>query len=136
MSIWKFLGILISLTAMQASYAHGEDEPGPHNGIIRMPGSYHVEVIPGKDALDVMLLDINFKNPTVLNSHIKVRIKTAHNAYVIRCESMDNYFSCPVNANMLSRNGTLEIRSKRQLAEGMTVEYPLPLELPKPKQSV
>src|SRR3990167_10537225 len=104
MNIWKCLAIMMFiLTAAQTSLAHGEDEPGQHNGIIRMPGGYHVEVIPGKETVDIMLLDNNFKNPTVLNSHIKARIKTAHNAYVIRCETMDNYFSCPISASMLSR---------------------------------
>lgn len=136
MAIWKYpVSLTLSLILMPACYAHGEDKPGPHNGAVRMPGNYHVEVIPDKDALNVMLLDANFKNPTVLNSSIKVKIKHGRNAYVLRCESMDNYFSCPVNANMLAQKGTLQIESERQQTEGDPVEYPLPLKIAEENQA-
>lgn len=134
MNIWKYMTIA-ALTVSHSAYAHGEDTPGPHNGFIKMPGSYHIEVIPGKNSVDIMLLDANLKNPTVLNSHIKVKIKHGTNAYVLRCESMENYFTCPVSEKVLSREGTLVIQSARQLAEGNTMEYPLPLKLAEEKQS-
>ena len=131
MAIWKYPATFIfTLLFAFACYAHGEDKPGPHNGAIRMPGAYHVEVIPGKDALNIMLLDINFKNPTVLNSFIKVNIKQGKSAYVLRCESMDNYYSCPVSTKLLARKGTLHVESERQMAEGIPVEYTLPLKIP------
>lgn len=136
MAIWKYpVSLTLSLLLTSACYAHGEDQPGPHHGIIRMPGDYHVEVIPDKDALNIMLLDVNFKNPTVLNSSIKVKIKHGHNAYVLRCESMDNYFSCPVSEKMLAQNGTLQIESERQQSEGAAVEYPLPLKMAEEHQT-
>lgn len=120
-----------ALTCSSATFAHGENELGPHNGFIKMPGAYHVEVIPGKDTLDVMLLDANFKNATVLNSHIKVKISNGKQTYALRCESMDNYFSCPISAKLLARNGKLHIESERQLNAGMPVEYSLPLQVDK-----
>jgi hypothetical protein len=123
--------LIILLALANTAYAHGEDEPGPHNGYIKMPGAYHIEVIPAKHAVDIMLLDVNFKNPTVLNSHIKAKVKTGDQTYTLKCESMDNYFSCPLHEKMLSNKGTLIIESERQLAEGTPVEYPLPLRLEK-----
>lgn len=131
MTIWKYSATsVLALLLTSVCFAHGEENPGPHNGVIRMPGAYHVEVIPDKDSLNIMLLDMNFKNPTVLNSFIKVKIKHGKNAYTLRCESMDNYYSCPVNTKMLARKGTLHIESERQMAEGSPVEYALPLQIP------
>ena len=136
MAIWKYPAtIVFTLLFASTCFAHGEDKPGPHNGAIRMPGAYHIEVIPGKDALNIMLLDINFKNPTVLNSFIKVKIKHGKNAYALRCESMDNYYSCPVSTKLLARKGTLSIESERQMAEGIPVEYALPLIVPEDTQT-
>lgn len=136
MAIWKYpVSFTLSLLLTSACLAHGEDKPGPHHGAISMPGDYHVEVIPDKDALHVMLLDVNFKNPTVLNSSIKVKIKHGRNAYVLRCESMDNYFSCPVSSKILAQNGTLHIESERQQAEGAPVEYSLPLKIAEENQT-
>lgn len=115
-----------------AAFAHGEDQPGPHHGYIRMPGAYHIEVIPNKDSLDIMLLDINFKNPTALNSSVKAVIKTSKkNAYVLNCESMDSYFTCPINEKMLGKKGKLLIESSRLQEEGVPVEYALPLKFEK-----
>ena len=135
MNIRKYLALTVVLLS-QNSFAHGEDQLGPHSGYVKEPGSYHVEVIPGKDTLDIMLLDANFKNPTVLNSHIKVKIKQGSNAYVLRCESMENYFSCPVSDKMLAREGSLVIQSARQQEEGDAVTYPLPLRLTDDTQTV
>lgn len=130
MKIWMYLGLMI-LAVTNIAYAHGEDELGPHNGYIRMPGTYHVEVIPAKEELQIMLLDINFKNPTVLNSRVNVKIKNGSNAYLLRCKSEDNYFACPVSAHMLTRSGVLIVQSARQFDKGAQVEYLLPLALPK-----
>ena len=121
----------LTITLTATVLAHGEEELGPHQGYINMPGAYHVEVIPSKDTLDIMLLDVNFKNPTVLNSHIKAKITSGSQTVELKCESMANYFSCPVNPSMLTSKGALVVDSERQLAEGSAVEYPLPLRLEK-----
>ncbi len=134
MNIRKYLGFTAVLLT-QSIFAHGEDQLGPHSGYVKEPGSYHVEVIPGKETLDIMLLDANFKNPTTLNSHIKVKIKHGTNAYVLRCESMENYFSCPVSEKMMAQEGTLVIQSARQQEEGDPVTYPLPLRLTQDNQT-
>lgn len=126
MPLGKKILLAMMLSGSTTLFAHGEDAPGPHNGFVRMPGAYHVETIPTKDALDIMLLDVNFKNPTVLNSNIKVSIKSGKQVYHLSCESMENYFTCPVSTKLLNR-GTLVIESVRQQSEGIPVEYPLPL---------
>lgn len=133
MYIWTcFITFTAASLLSSAAFAHGEDRPGPHHGYIKMPGTYHVEVIPSKNSLDIMLLDINFKNPTALNSSVKAIIKTSRkNTYVLNCESMDNYFTCPVNEKILSKKGKLLIESARLQEEGAPVEYALPLRFEK-----
>lgn len=119
------------LTVTTSVYAHGEDKLGPNKGYIRMPGPYHIEVVPLKNKLNVVLLDLNLKNPTVLNSFVKVRVTSGSESYMLHCEPQSNYFSCPVNSHLLKQIGTLKIESERQLTEGISVEYPLPLRLKK-----
>jgi hypothetical protein len=127
----RFSVLAALLTLSHIVYAHGEDELGPHKGYIKMPGAYHVEVITNKDKLDIMLLDVNFKNPTVLNSHMKAKIKNDNEIHILKCETMDNYYSCAIDAALLNSKGVLVIESERQFAEGMPVEYALPLKLEK-----
>ncbi len=56
-------------------FAHGEDKPGPHGGFIRMPGAFHTEVVKEKEGYRVYLLDINWKNPSVLDSAVLASIE-------------------------------------------------------------
>lgn len=114
---------------LSSALAHGEDELGPHQGFVRMPGAYHLEVIKSDHGVDIMLLDMGFKNPTVLNSSIKVSIQSDGKTYTIPCESETNYFSCHVKKKLLNHDGKLVVTSIRQLDEGETVEYPLPLKV-------
>ena len=54
--------IFSTLTVLSVNlFAHGEDKPGPHGGYIRMPGSFHTEVVKEKAGYRVYLLDINWK---------------------------------------------------------------------------
>lgn len=130
--MYKRIGLaLFSFIFSTASLAHGEDALGPHKGYVKMPGAYHVEVVPGENKIDIILLDINFKNPTVLNSYVKAQIKSRNSSYSLECEALDNHFSCPVSSRLLAKKGSLYVESERQLAEGTRLEYALPLRLGK-----
>lgn len=121
--------IALLFLGITTAFAYSEDELGPHNGYVRMPGEYHIEVIKSDKGLDVMLLDMGFRNPTVLNSSIKVSIKADGKTYPVVCESMTNYFSCTVRKKLLEKDGKLVVASIRQLSEGEAVEYNLPLRI-------
>lgn len=65
-------GLLLSIFSTHAS-AHGENKPGPNGGYIRMPGAFHTEIVPnGKHKIKVYLLDIEWKNPSVINSKLEI----------------------------------------------------------------
>jgi len=126
----QLITLLSLLTACSITFAHGEDELGPHNGYVRMSGAFHAEVIPEKNDFKIMLLDINFENPTVENSSVKaVIIGKDKKRTELSCSSKADYFVCPVTKAQLKQTDTLELIPTRQGTTGPAVSYPLPLHL-------
>ncbi len=125
----KFIVFTLIAISARISWGHGESQPGPHGGFIRMPGAFHSEILPvGGGQFKVFLLDINWKNPSVKNSllelnHIeKKKVKAT-------CEEMEAlYFLCsfPKNLNV-TKKGTLLLLSQREGQKGQEVSYQLPL---------
>lgn len=67
--------IMASLFCILDVWAHGEDKLGPDGGFIRMPGAFHAELVPlSKNQVKVYLLDIDWKNPSVKNSMVKLKV--------------------------------------------------------------
>jgi hypothetical protein len=126
----RFMQLIISFLLLGTSYqsfAHGEKQPGPHQGMIRMPGAFHTEVIAEKNGFKVMLLDMQFKNPSIQDSTIEASIKSGKDTIKLTCTTQANYFYCPVDKKIMQQNGELEIKASRQKAVGAAVTYPLPL---------
>lgn len=132
MKIPYLIPLTLLLTTMAASnpvFAHGEDTPGPHGGIIRMPGAFHTEVIPEKNGFKILLVDLNFENPMTKDSGVKAKIKSGEKNTELKCEIKQDYFFCEAPKNLMETKGTLEILPTRHKAEGALVSYPLPLEI-------
>lgn len=112
-----------------SAFAHGEDKPGPHGGVIRMPGAFHTEVVAqGDNAIDVYLLDINWKDPTVKDSSVSVSHVDGKRLTALKCQARENLFSCEAGSRAL-RSGALYVKSSRLRMEGIEVTYPLPLRI-------
>lgn len=123
-----FLVFALSLPALLA-WGHGEDKPGPNNGFIRMPGAYHTEIVPvGTNKMNVFLLDISWKNPSVKNSSLSIthQSKTKVKA---DCEVKDSrYYLCSFPKSVdITKKGKLIVNSQREGQKGMEVSYDLPL---------
>jgi hypothetical protein len=128
----KILNFML-LLAGNFAFAHGEDRPGPNGGYIRMPGGYHTEVVvSGKNRLKVYLLDINWKNPTVKDSSVKVSFAGAKPSST-DCTAAKDHFVCelPKNTN-LTVSGTLTLSSRRAKQAGVDATYALPLSFAAP----
>lgn len=112
------------------AFAHGEDKYGPHGGFIRMPGAFHTELVPvGKNKLKVFLLDIQWKNPSVVKSSVEISFK-GNSATKAKCEVQENYYQCDFpNTIDLTKKGELKVVAQREEQKGMEVSYPLPLKL-------
>ncbi len=128
MKILKTVVAAVLLFNGQFVFAHGEDKPGPHGGFIRMPGAFHTEIVPvAKNKLKVFLLDINWKNPTVLHSTIKVSF-SGEKASEAKCKKEQEAFLCLFDESIdLKAPGKLLVDSTREKQRGVVVEYSTPL---------
>lgn len=114
--------------------AHGEDQPGPHGGSIRMPGAFHTEVIINKDkSVQVYLLDMNFKNPTIKDSKVTVRIENKKKINSLKCAAMGDHFHCH-SEDKQPLKGRLVVEATREKAVGNEAVYELPLKYTPQKQ--
>ncbi len=112
-----------------AAFGHGEDEPGPHGGEIRMPGAFHVEAIERENALRVYLLNMQFEQPQVRDSSVTARLKRGGETVQLNCSVADNApaFRCPVPEGATLERGTLSIEATRAGKPANAAEYDLPL---------
>ncbi len=86
--------IITSLLALNI-FAHGEDLSGQHGGHIQMPSAFHTEVVVDNDkSLRVYLLDLQFQNPVVEESSVKVSLKDKGKTVTFKCPAMNDHFHC------------------------------------------
>jgi len=123
------LALAAALYAPGPALAHGEKEPGPNGGEIRMPGAFHVEAVAGNDALHVYLLDMKFQNPKVARSSVEAELRQRDETWQLDCRAMeaDPRFKCALPAGANLDSGALTVDATRGDAPGATAEYALPL---------
>lgn len=126
----KHFLIVISMLISSSVFAHGEDRLGPHAGYISMPGAFHTELVPdGTHKVKVYLLDIDWKDPTVLNSSIELSFKGKKGARAV-CKAEGDYFQCNfAKAVNLTKKGELSVVASRKDQKGMEVFYELPFKI-------
>lgn len=123
----KYLTALLLTPAL--SWAHGENKAGPHGGHIRMPGAFHTELVLNKDQdLQIYLLDMNFKNPSIKDSKVEVYAKSNSGTQVtFKCPTMGgDHFHC-LPEMKFPLNGELVVKAVREKAVGNEAVYKLPL---------
>jgi hypothetical protein len=124
----------IFLFTVSKVFAHGMNELGPNQGFINMPGNYHTELVALKNGtFKVYLIDINFKNPTIVNSSVDLKLVTNKNTIDFNCSpNPANYFLCSSDkVKKLPKSGKIEIKSMREKSQGGLSSYDLPSELTK-----
>ncbi len=113
--------------------AHGEDQPGPNGGEIRMPGAFHTEIlVQGKDQVRVYLLDMDWKNPTVNESKVEVShlidIAGKTKRHHAQCLKKNDFYLCRFLKDVdLAKGGRLQVTAQREKQKGNVVTYDLPL---------
>lgn len=136
MKSFKFLLAVYALLVSSLVWAHGEDKPGPHGGVIRMPGAFHTELVSqGSNQLKVYLLDINFKNPTVKDSKVELALKKNKQSLKAKCEPQTDFFMCKFSDKVALKVGVIELKAVREGQVGNLMTYQLPLALSKGPQS-
>lgn len=130
MKTLTLISIMVLLLRLTAAFAHGEDKAGPNGGFIRMPGAFHTEVVPSAaNSIKIYLLDVQWKNPSVLGSSLVVTHKAKKDSQA-KCTVKGDHYACdfPKEIN-LSQKAELVINAQRENQKGNVVSYELPLEL-------
>lgn len=121
--------ILISILWSLNLYAHGEGQLGPHQGIIRMPGPFHVEVVSGgSNEFKVYLIDLEFKNPTIEDSTVNAYWYRGKKFKQLICKTETDHFTC-VSKISFQKKDKIEIRSKRKGISGNFADYEYPFKV-------
>lgn len=118
------------LQSATPALAHGEDTPGPSGGYIKMPGAFHTELVPtGKDTVQVYLLDMTFKNPTVKNSKVDGKLRSKEGVEMLfSCTQEATFFQCKLPASLAAHaGGHLILIAEREGQKGVPASYDLPL---------
>jgi hypothetical protein len=119
----QFLGVIVLMPMIV--FAHGGDKPGPHGGAIQMPGAFHTEVVDKKNgSLEIFLLDLNFKNPSIKDSGLKVFSVANGSKTELKCTVGVEKYIC---LGKLPESGKLHVTAKREQMQGNEAVYDLPI---------
>jgi hypothetical protein len=130
MTVGRAIAFTLLNTLSLVVFAHGEDKPGPHGGYIRMPGAFHTEVVKEETGYRIYLLDLNWKNPSVLDSSTSASIEAGKKTTELSCAKESDSFFCK---SSLPQKGILKINAKREGQPGATSSYRLPLKFELPE---
>ncbi|TGL88743.1 hypothetical protein EHQ68_08885 [Leptospira congkakensis] len=123
----RIVFFIIFMSATQV-FAHGEHKPGPHGGLIRMPGAFHTEVLPYQNlGFKVYLLDINFENPTSKNSKLQGKVVSKGKEFPLKCKNHPDHFYCEIPGGSSVEEGELILSPEWNFQKGAVVKYKLPL---------
>ena len=117
--------IILSMFLVSYAFAHGENKPGPHGGHIRMPGSFHTELVLQSHMARVYLLDIGFKNPTTKNSTLFMKVVSGPGTKEVACSSKEEYFECHIPDLELVKG--IQVKATRSGITGKEITYSMPL---------
>lgn len=119
--------ILTILLTSAFAHAHGEDKPGPHGGYIKMPANFHTELVPVEDgSFKIYLIDLQFQNPTIDKSSVKVTATSGKKKTAMNCMPMNDHFHCKSKKPL--KISTLLIKATREgTAATMDAKYSFPL---------
>ncbi len=120
--------LALSIFLIFVSYglrAHGDEHPGPNGGAIRMPGSFHTELIVLKEGFKIYLLDVSFQNPITKESSLQAKLIDGKKEQKLECQAHPDHFFCP--SSKIPTSGKLILQASRAKLKGAEVVYELPL---------
>ena len=118
--------ILLATLLSQTALGHGMNKPGPNGGYIRMPGNYHVELVPKEKALVVYFLDMMFKPITIDQASVKLSLK-GDKSFRTDCVKEAASFKCDLKNESLKNYKEVTLESTRDGKATATSTYKLPL---------
>lgn len=129
--LWLLVGGMTLVGLGCSTVPHGEGELGPHGGYIKMPGEFHVEVVPKTNqSFDVYLLDLQNREPLTLASQLTAEIEQKNVERRFSCETAGDHYHCNLPEGFNLSEGELTIQAVRRERTGREATYSLPLRLP------
>jgi len=121
--------LLVLASTPTAVWSHGESEPGPHGGEIRMPGAFHVEAVAADNAVLLYLLNMAFEQPRVDGSSVTATHIHEGEARELDCHKAadEPAFRCTLPAEAALNEGELVVDATRGGKPAEPARYELPL---------
>ncbi len=116
----------VTLLFSFAAFGHGMNKPGPNGGYIRMPGTYHVELVSTDAETKVYILDMNFNKLPVASAQVSMSLKGAKD-FPIKCSKDTDSFKCDIKGGELKMYKELTINSSKAGEPSVGSIYKLPL---------
>lgn len=122
--------VIYSLISINIAFAHGENKLGPHRGYIRMPGTFHTELVPvNGDSLKIYLMDVGNKKSLAQNSTVKLTYQNNDIKNEFSCTPTEDHFTCKSNKKIDHKKGKFIINTVRSGKQEQDAVYNLPLKL-------
>jgi hypothetical protein len=125
-----FVTILMTLAVTYITsmplYAHGMNKAGPHGGYIRMPGTYHVELVPAAKEIKVYFLDMNFAPIPLNQAHVTLTLN-GKKPLKAQCLREMHFFRCDTNEQSFKNFKELILESSKDGEPMATSSYKIPL---------
>lgn len=121
---------LFTLLSTQVASAHGDNKLGPNGGYLKMPSSFHTELVPvDAKTFNVFLTDIQFKNPETKNSKVEMFFEKNNATIAFNCApTAQNFFKCTTKDSVPDK-GQIIIKATRLGIVGVNANYEYPLKL-------
>lgn len=127
---FKIVTLLSTLLVSSTLFAHGMNKYGPHGGFINMPGAFHTELVDKGPKMNVYLIDMSFKNPTVTDSSVTITYK-GNKTTQVNCTKEKDYFVCEKPSKGLKNINEISISAIRNKNKARDAVYNVPLQLEK-----
>lgn len=121
-----FVTLFTLLLVSQASFAHGMNKAGPHGGFVRMPGNYHIELVPSGLELKVYFLDMNFKPLPINDATVEV-ILNGKKPITAQCLKEMQFFRCDTHEQSYKKFKEISIESSLNGSAEAKSVYKVPL---------
>jgi hypothetical protein len=122
----SFVTIFAAFALSASSYAHGMNKAGPHGGYVRMPGTYHVELVPAGKELKVYFLDMNFA-PIPINQASVTLTLNGKKPLKAQCLKEMHFFRCDTNEQSIKNYKEVLLETSKDGETPATSNYKIPL---------
>lgn len=123
-----FVTLVTLLIISSTVSAHGMNKPGPHGGFVRMPGTYHIELVPSGLELKVYFLDMNFKPLPISDAIVELTLN-GKKPFKAQCLKEMQFFRCDTNEQSYKKFKEISIESSIKGSDETKSVYKVPLKL-------